>query len=80
MALKVKIIELCKKLQFSVVFVLGDNRTFAWGGFFLGICHFQQLSLPQKKSNRVDAAFPSCEKSCVTPKGCGMIGEGSFKK
>lgn len=80
MALKVEIIELCKKLQFSVVFVLGDNRTFAWGGFFLGICHFQQLSLPQKKSNRVDAAFPSCEKSRVTPKGCGMIGEGSFKK
>lgn len=40
MALKVEIIELCKKLQFSVVFVLGDNRTFAWGGFFSGDLSF----------------------------------------
>lgn len=84
LALKIEIIVLHKKLQFFVVFVLVDNRTFAGGGeggnSFLRICHFWQLSLPQKKSNRVDATFPSSAKSCVTPKGCGMIGEGSFKK
>lgn len=82
MALKIEIIVLHKKLQFFVSLSWGITGHLGVGGegSFLRICHFLQLSVPQKKSNRVDATFPSSEKSCVTPKGCGMIGEGSFKK